>query len=212
MLPETKLATVVRAFFLLRAVADGRRGRGARPRRGGVARGRRARERRRRGRAARPNPSGRRPLRRGRRLLPRPRRPARLRRRLHADGAAARHPDAAPTGRARARRRHGQRSPRAPRGRARRPRDRDGREPARAGVHAPERSAQRADEHRDPHRQPVRARRGRDVRPDHLQRAVRRLARTPLDVPRRRREPRTRSPSASSPSRRPTSPREGSQR
>ena len=85
-----------------------------------------------------------------------------------------------------ARRRHRQRRPRPAGGLARAPRHRDRRERTRARVHPAQRSAQRAHEHRVPARQPVRARRRRDVRPDHLQRAVRRLARAPLGLPRRR--------------------------
>ena len=55
---------------------------------------------------------------------------------------------------------------------------------ARARVHAAECRAQRPRQRRVPDRQPVRAGRGRELRPDHVQRPLRRFARAAVDVPR----------------------------
>ena len=105
---------------------------------------------------------------------------------LHPDGLLARLADPAAPGRARARHRHGERRTRPARRRARGPRDRDRRERPRPGVHADQRGAERDRQRRDSARQPLRAGRGRDIRPDHLQRAVRHLSGAAVAVPRRR--------------------------
>ena len=67
------------------------------------------------------------------------------------------------------------------------PRGRRGRrQSARARVHGAERRAERLRQRRVPRRELLRAGRGRDVRPDHVQRAVRRLAGTAVGVSRQR--------------------------
>ena len=112
------------------------------------------------------------------------RRPPRVRLDVLADDGVARCADPAPPRAERSRHRHRQRSARAARRPAQRPRGRDRSQPAGARVHADQRGAERPRQHRDQARQPVRAGRRRDVRPRHLQRAVRRLARVEVAVPR----------------------------
>ena len=119
--------------------------------------------------AAGPHPARERPLRRFRRLPEARRRGStRLCRGVHAHLPGLRLPHPTSARGPCARRRHGQRRPGAARGAASLPRRRDRHQSACARVHGAQRRDERLHERRGAARQPLRGRRRRAVRPDHL--------------------------------------------
>ena len=130
--------------------------------------------------------SGGRPVDRQRHLFQGPRRPERLCGSVLPHLAHLRRPDTTTPRAIRSRCRNRQRRAGVVRCATRRSCDRHGRQRSSPRLHASERKLERAQEHRMSPRQPVRTCRGRAFRSDHVQRALRRVARATVAIPRRR--------------------------